>query len=170
MKEIWRDIPGYEGIYQASSIGRVRSYRRLLFVRDWLKNGKYYGGNILTPFICKTGYYAVNFVYGGRKQHLLHRLIALTFIPKNNDRPHVNHKDCDKSNNSIENLEWCTPKENIRHSCANGLNGRLVINTQTGIYYNSAVEALESGCNCSLASFHKKLLGVTKNDTNFVYA
>lgn len=99
MKEIWKDIPGYEGIYYASNKGLIRS-----------KNG------ILKPSVHRDGYLKVVFcVKGRRKTFQVHRLIAQTFIPNPNNLPQINHKDEDKTNNCVENLEWCTMDYNIHY-------------------------------------------------------
>lgn len=148
LEEFWSDIPGFDGIYQASTLGRIRS------VKTW-KNGRFYGGNLVTPFRLKNGYYGVNIVYRGRKQYLVHRLIALTFVPLNG-KPQVNHKDCDKSNNKPSNLEWVTAKENIAHSVENGLNGKIILNFLTGVFYLSVPEAAHS-IGISKDQLHKKI-------------
>lgn len=72
-------------------------------------------------FKCKSGYLGCMCVQNGKKRYfMLHRLMAITFIPNPENKREVNHKDCDRLNNSIENLEWCTPKENTHHSIING--------------------------------------------------
>lgn len=103
MEERWRDIPDYEGLYQASSFGRIKS----LF-----KSGK-----ILKPNIDKDGYFRYALCKNGkRKDYYGHRLIALTFIPNVKGYEQVNHIDGNKQNNNANNLEWCTCKENVNHS------------------------------------------------------
>ena len=100
MEEIWKDIEGYEGIYQVSNNGRVRS---LLYNKiKMLKTQTY-----------KRGYkYIALSKNGEKKKYKIHRLVAQAFIPNPNNYPQINHKDEDKSNNYINNLEWCTPKYN----------------------------------------------------------
>lgn len=107
MNEEWRDIEGYKGCYQVSSAGKVRSIR--------------YGLKVLKQRIKKTGYVDVNFsVNGVRKVFLVHRLVAETFLgkPKNKE---VNHIDGNKLNNRLENLNWVTHSENIKHAYDSGL-------------------------------------------------
>ena len=100
--ELWKDIPGYEGLYQVSNLGRIRS----------LYNYKRDGDNILKPRI-KRGYYTVGLRKDGvRKWHLLHRLVAGAFILNPDNKPQVNHKDENKLNNCADNLEWCTASYN----------------------------------------------------------
>ena len=103
MTEIWRDIEGYEGLYQISNKGRVK---RLLgpserILRPW-DNG--YGYMIIG--LCKNGI---------RKRIKVHRLVAIAFIPNPDNKPQVNHKDENKKNNCVENLEWMTCRDNINY-------------------------------------------------------
>lgn len=109
MKEIWKDIPGYEGLYQASNLGRIRSIDRLVNNTVGLKQMK---GRILKPINGK--YLKVGLSKNGiQKPIRIHRLVALTFIQNPNNYPYVNHKDENKHNNCVDNLEWCTNLYNI---------------------------------------------------------
>ncbi len=107
--EIWKDIVGYEGKYQVSNKGRVRS----LPVKS---NTKYFSGRVLALFPDATGYMAVSL---SRKSHKVHRLVAIAFIDNPNNYTCVNHKDEDKTNNNVENLEWCTHKYNNNYGTRN---------------------------------------------------
>ena len=101
MKEIFKDIKNYEGLYQVSNLGRVYSIR----------NNK-----ILKPKLNRCGYLSVNLKYkGSHVTKSIHRLVAEAFIPNPNDFPQVNHKDEDKTNNCVDNLEWCSAKYNINY-------------------------------------------------------
>lgn len=102
-KELWKDIPGYEGLYQVSSLGRVRSL-----------NFNHHGyTKILKQSITPRGYRNVSLWKNGiHKVFGVHRLIAMTFIPNPNNLPEVNHKDENTSNNCITNLEWCSSQYN----------------------------------------------------------
>ena len=98
MEEIWKPIEGYEGLYEISSYGRVKSLRRNI---------------ILEPKKEPTGYLRCNlYLNKNMKTVSIHRLVALTFIPNPDNLPCVNHLDEDKTNNSVDNLEWCTVKYN----------------------------------------------------------
>lgn len=118
-EEIWKDIKGYEGLYQVSNSGRVRSLPR---IRKTGSNGStLYRGKILTPSINKRGYKYIS-IHTKRnsssKKLLLHRLIAEAFIPNPYALPIINHKDENKQNNDINNLEWCDYTYNNRYGTA----------------------------------------------------
>ncbi len=101
MEEIWRPIEGYEGLYEISSYGRVKS----------LKNSI-----ILRPKKEPTGYLRCNlYLNKNVKTVSIHRLVAQAFIPNPDNLPEVNHKDEDKTNNKVDNLEWCDHKYNSNY-------------------------------------------------------
>lgn len=109
--EIWKDIPGYEGKYQVSNFGNVKSlnYHRT-------KNEKF-----LTGKIDKDGYRVILLSRNQKKKSVsVHRLVAEAFIPNLNNKPEVNHKDRDKQNNVVSNLEWVTSFENTQHCIRSG--------------------------------------------------
>lgn len=117
--EIWRPIEGFDGEYEVSNYGRVRT---LNFFRR-TKDGKWYPvkARILKQYNQK-GYLHVNLARNGHyKRFRVHRLVACAFIPKIDGKTDVNHIDGNKQNNNAENLEWCTPSENIRHAFEHGL-------------------------------------------------
>lgn len=109
MVEIWVDITGYEGLYQISNLGRVKSLEK----KAGLSNRK---EKILKQHLDKDGYVKVYLCKNSKVRFLsVHRLIAEAFIPNPNDLPQINHKDENKQNNKIENLEWCSCKYNINY-------------------------------------------------------
>ena len=118
--EIWKPIPGYEGYYEASSEGRIRSVDREYIT----SNGKHYHkkGRIL-KLNTSQEYTNVELNKDGHAhQYSVHRLVATTFIPNPENKETVNHKDEDKRNNCVENLEWMTWSENNKHAHETGLN------------------------------------------------
>jgi len=119
-KEIFKDIAGYEGLYQVSNFGRVKSLKNIVKY----KNNKIYiyKERILNLEECKNGYLRINLQKNKKRKHyLLHRLIAQTFIPNPKNKPTVNHINGIKSDNRIENLEWNTRSENTKHAFRIGL-------------------------------------------------
>ena len=106
MEEEWREIPGYDGRYFVSSFGNVKA------VYKWVKNKE----KILSPMLNKDGYYQVN-LSKKRKitHHRIHRLVAMAFVENPNNYEMVNHKDENKLNNHVDNLEWCDHTYNIRY-------------------------------------------------------
>lgn len=127
--EIWKDIKGYEGIYQASNTGKIRSVdrvRKVIGSNKFKKNYTYtrfYKGKELVGGLDKDGY-RIGVFYdseGKRKTLKFHRLIAQTFIPNPNNFPEVNHKNGNKQDNDISNLEWVTTQQNVQHAFKTGL-------------------------------------------------
>lgn len=114
--EEWRDVEGYEGLYQVSSYGRVRSVDRIVKYPDG-KSPRHFKGKELRPQNASTGYLFVNLSRNSRIKRVgIHRLVALSFIQKPDGNMEVNHKDGNRHNNRVENLEWVTRGENILHS------------------------------------------------------
>jgi len=119
MKEKWRNIEGYEGYYQVSNFGNVRSLERK--VKHSSGSIKIQSGKLLTKSKSK-GYERVLLSFLGKvKCFQVHRLVAETFIPNPHNNPQVNHIDMNKLNNHVDNLEWVTAKENIQHAILNGV-------------------------------------------------
>ncbi len=122
MKELWKPVSGYEGCYEVSSLGRVRSLtRHVNHVNGTCP--KY--GKILSQSPNTKGYLLVGLcVEGEQKTKTVHKLVALAFLVNPDDLPEVNHKDGNKSNNSDSNLEWSSGEDNIKHATRNGLRAK----------------------------------------------
>lgn len=112
------NIVGFEGIYQISNLGRLRSLDRILSIKRF--NKTYYPkrkGKLMSPTLNTNKYYHVKLLNGNKKQvYSLHRLVALHFLDNPNNYPIVNHIDSVKTNNRVDNLEWCTETDNRLHA------------------------------------------------------
>ena len=113
MIEEWRPVVGYEGLYEVSNIGRVRSIDR--YVKTCYGSYRLHKGKVLSPGIRPDGYLVVSLQY---RMFRVHRIVAEAFLPNPDNLPQVNHKDEDKSNNRVDNLEWCTAKYNNNYGTA----------------------------------------------------
>lgn len=113
--EVWKTIPGFEGRYEVSDKGRIRSYSN----GRW---GNQHKSRILKLKVNTSGYLCVN-LYGGVECtcKMVHRLVAEAFIPNPENKPQVNHINGNKRNNKVENLEWVTASENQYHAVRTGL-------------------------------------------------
>jgi hypothetical protein len=119
MEEIWKDVVGFENLYEVSNLGNVRSLDR--YVSGKLNSKRFQKGKNMTIQKTPKGYYSIILHKNGMAyQMLVHRLVAIAFIENKSNKDQVNHLDLNKSNNNMNNLEWCTNLENMRHSYANG--------------------------------------------------
>ena len=146
--EVWKDVVGYEGLYEVSNKGNVFSVER----RD--SRGKRSGGRMMKLRYDKDGYSQVSLCKNGKsKTKKVHRLVAGAFLPNPNGLPQVNHRDEVKDNNNVENLEWCDSKYNNNHGTRNErvtqARSRKVraVNIKTGevVKFNSTHEAGRKG-------------------------
>lgn len=132
MEEIWKDLPGFEGLYQVSNLGRIYSVPRY----------KAKGG-IMSGHADKKGYINITLRRNGEQfTQKLHRLVAITFIPNPENLPEVNHKDENKQNNCVDNLEWCTTAYNHEYGTrtlrASTRCGKPIRCIETGVEYPGA--------------------------------
>lgn len=158
----WKDIPLYDGYYQASTNGLIRSCDRLIKQKGHKNNYvRKMRGTILKPKELNSGYLVVWLCKDGKTKAVsVHRLIAETFLT-NTDKTknEVNHKNGNKQDNRVENLEWCTRSYNILHSYNNpqrGKNSVKVLCKNTGVVYNSILEA-SIYCKMNYSTFKKRL-------------
>jgi len=126
MKEQWKTIPGFSGIYQISNYGKVKSLNHKVYHSDG-KN-RIQKGRVLKQFQRgkgykkDNGYLSVSLTFNGKKNTFsVHRLVALAFVENPKGKPQVNHKDGNKQNNLYTNLEWVTNRENLIHAYNNNL-------------------------------------------------
>ena len=158
--EIWKPIKDYEGIYEISNLGRVKSLKRINSI-------------ILKHGLTKDGYPQLNLYKNGKvKVFRVHTLVAINFIENTFNKETVNHINGIKNDNRVENLEWLNRQEQTIHSFKNKLqtktNNKIVLNIENGVYYESVVEA--SICfNLKKSSLVSKLNGTRKNNTNLIY-
>ena len=145
-----RDIKGYEGLYAATSCGKIYSYRAKKFLK--LRQGK---DGYLRVDLCKDS---------KRKTFLVHRLVAETYLDNSLNLPQVNHIDEDKSNNALPNLEFCDAAYNINYSQA-----KKVICLETGIIYNSLTDAAKA-VNTDKSNICNCLKGRTKKSAGLHWA
>ena len=134
MTEIWKAAPGFELFYQVSNLGRIKGIKR---------QGS--NGGILRTCTRKDGYLQVCLQADRKGSFLVHRLVAEAFLPRIKGKPYVNHKDGNRANNTVSNLEWCTSQENNLHAHDVLMkNTRPVVCIETGVVYPSIRNAARS--------------------------
>ena len=177
MEEIWKDIDGYEGYYQISNLGNVKSLERTI------ENSGTYNGyykvkeRILRPRENKKrhGYYELSLKKDGiEKRYKVHRLVASAFLSNPDNKTEVNHIDGNKSNNCISNLEWTTSKENKEHAWTTGLNNanhrkRPIKCNENNMCFESVVQASKE-LHCDRRSIFRVLSGELSSTKNMTFS
>ena len=146
--ENWKPVVGFEGYYEVSDMGRVRSVDR--YVNTGIRHSEkvHRKGRVLIPHTKRKGYLAVDLSKGNIvKTILVHRIVATAFLPKGENDTQVNHINCNTSDNRVTNLEWCTGEENRAHAKANNRyyssRKQKVRCKQTGLVFESSYKAAE---------------------------
>lgn len=153
--EIWKDIVGYEGLYEVSSFGNVRSVDRTVFCNGKGGYTRKLKGQMIKIQKGNNGYLSVVLSKDGKiKRYLVHRLVAEAFIPNPEGKETVNHKDEDRYNNCVDNLEWMTKQDNCNYGTRNirvgQKQGKPVECIETGEVFFSGVEAQrQTGIHCN---------------------
>lgn len=176
VQEIFVPIKGYEGLYEVSNHGNVKTLAKVMDMP--LGHGvKVFPEKIMSKVKTKTGYERVKLSNNGSKKLVsVHRLVAMAFLPNPENKATVNHKDGNKSNNHVDNLEWATTQENEKHAVDNGLKcsggkhkfAKKVIHITTGIIYQSASEAAKH-FNLNYFRLSDSLRGRTKTQFGLKY-
>lgn len=173
--EIWEDIKGYEGLYQISNLGQVKSLEKYVPYKHTSNALQKKPCRILKGEISKCGYIRVVLQNCKRERCLVHRLVANAFISNPENKKTVNHKDGNKQNNSARNLEWATQSENLIHAVKTGLKpsyplrhpfARPLINISTGEIKSTSEVSKETGI--SISDIKRMTRGHIENKTKYI--
>ncbi len=186
--ENFKDIPGYEGLYQAGDMGNIKAMKK-----TWRSGIHGCIVKIKEEHILKQSnikkYKVVSLLNDGFEKSIkVHRLVCMTFHENKNDKPEINHIDGNTHNNTANNLEWCTRKENAEHASKNGLMkfhrgedhynygnkgalnplSKIILDTETGIFYIGTKEAADIK-NIRRTTLINMLSGHDRNHTSLTY-
>ena len=142
--EIWKPIPGYEGLYEVSNLGRVKSLGKNLYNINENTYSFHAYSHIMKPSTNK-GYLQVNLSKNGVLKCIkVHRLVAMAYIPNPNNYPQVNHKNEIRNDNRVENLEWCNNKYNSNYGSRNAkLSKKVAQYTKDDVFVNEFKSCIE---------------------------
>ena len=134
--EIWKNVVGFEEQYEISNLGNLRSKER--FVKHWRGGERKYKSNVKNIRLNDKGYFRCNLKNEGKRYDFtIHKLVALAFLPNEENKPFVNHKNGIKTDNRVENLEWCSASENVTHAVKNRLIKTKLTDEQAKEIFNS---------------------------------
>ena len=134
--EIWKNVVGFEEQYEISNLGNLRSKER--FVKHWRGGERKYKSNFKNIRLNDKGYFRCNLKNEGKRYDFtIHKLVALAFIPNEENKPFINHKNGIKTDNRVENLEWCSASENVTHAVKNRLIKTKLTDEQAKEIFNS---------------------------------
>ena len=177
MEEVWKDIKGYEGLYQVSNLGNIKRLERIMENRGTYSGLYKIKESILKPRENKdrNGYYEISLRKDGtEKRFKVHRLVAYAFIDNPYNKPEVNHIDGNKSNNCAYNLEWMTSKENKEHAWRTGLinsnhRKKPIKCNENNMCFESVIQASKE-LNCDRRGIFRVLKGEKKNIKNMTFS
>ena len=157
--EIWKDVIGWEGFYQISNFGNVKSLERQVYNKGH-KCYRVQYGRVLKPAIASHGYRMVHLLNGKISRSVcVHRLVIEAFIPNSENKKETNHKDGNKLNNNVDNLEWATYTENINHALNTGLN-----NNKADTHYKAKITSKDA---VTIRRMRKQGIRITKIKESF---
>lgn len=165
MIEIYKNIKDYEGLYKISNLGNVKSVERTVLCKDG--QNKFIYERIISPGNNGTGYLFVYLWKNNKsKRFYIHQLVAKHFIENPNNYNKVNHKDFNKKNNTVENLEWCTDSQNMAHCKGNKVyvideDEKTILNTfnsltEAGLYFDKDKNTIKYYCRKNKSYYSKR--------------
>jgi hypothetical protein len=168
---MFKDIPGFEGLYKIDQFGLVMSYDK--WVPMSYGRVRFINSRVMKQKNDKNGYKKITLSKDGKDyQHMVHRLVAITYIENPGNKKTVNHKNAIKYDNRIENLEWNTSKEQTTHAYANNLikppHSKIVLDLNSGIFYDGSYKAAFAK-NLNPKSIRSYLTNRRPNKTGLIY-
>lgn len=181
--EVWKDVSRFEGFYQVSNLGRIKSVDRIITDRNRPNRCIFHEGRIIRQSVDKVGYYSLHLSVKSKVSvKRVHRIVAEAFIPNPDNFPCINHKDETRTNNSASNLEWCTHKYNTNYgTCIERIRNKNILRTDMGtpIYQYSldgsfvcrhdSISSIERSLGFSKRSIRQVLDGVHASSHGYIW-